>query len=136
VPCFLGCKYTFLLLGLRLTFFQVGLLHFVLSSMGITEISDEEIASLIGSDPGMAHAQRSGQDKLEAQQQINEENEGVVAEFRSLQVRCSCASCQAQYQLSFCYNSGQRLSWSCPISQPLRSKKNVLGNKPNTVLDA
>jgi hypothetical protein len=60
--------------------------------MGITEISDEEIASLIGSDPGMAHAQRSGQDKLDAQQQINEENEGVVAEFRSLQVRCSCAS--------------------------------------------
>jgi hypothetical protein len=73
-------------------FFQVGLLHFVLSSMGITEISDEEIASLIGSDPGIAHG-RSGQDKLDAQQQINDENEGVVAEFRSLQVRCSYVSC-------------------------------------------
>ena len=54
--------------------------------MGITEISDDEIASLIGSDPGIAHG-RSGQDKHDAQQQINEDNEGVVAEFRSLQVQ-------------------------------------------------
>jgi hypothetical protein len=103
--------------------------------MGITEISDEEIASLIGSDPGLAHG-KSGQEKLDAQQQINEENEGVVAEFRSLQVRCSCVSCHAQCQLSFCYNSGQRLSWNCPISRPLRSTRKVLGHKPNTVLDA
>jgi hypothetical protein len=80
MPCFLVCSCD------SHIFFQVGLLHFVLSSMGITEISDEEIASLIGSDPGIAHG-RSGQDKHDAQQQINEDNEGVVAEFRSLQVQ-------------------------------------------------
>jgi hypothetical protein len=57
--------------------------------MGITEISDVEIVKLIGADPAIAAAAKNGEEKQQAQQQMAEENESVVAEFRSLQVCCS-----------------------------------------------
>jgi hypothetical protein len=72
------------------TCLQVGLLHFVLSSMRITDISDEEICSLIGADPalGVFPANTSSEEKQQILRQMADENEAVVAEFRSLQVRC------------------------------------------------
>ncbi len=61
-------------------------MHFVLNSMRITEISNEEIVSLIGADPAIAAASKNAEEKQQALQQMTEENESVIAEFRSLQV--------------------------------------------------
>lgn len=64
------------------------MLHFALNSMGIVDISDEEIVNLIGCDP-------AGKNK-EDKQRIAEENEGAVAEFRAMQVRpCHTCCCLA-----------------------------------------
>jgi hypothetical protein len=81
--------------------------------MRITEISDEEICSLIGADPalGIFPANTSSEEKQQILRQIADENEAVVAEFRSLQVRCgSCA--HAPYVAHMPGIAGGRCSWS------------------------
>jgi hypothetical protein len=52
--------------------------------MRITDITDEEIINLIGADPAAASG-KAGQDRELVRQQMAEENESVIAEFRNLQ---------------------------------------------------
>ena len=92
---------------------QVGLLHFVLSSMRITDISDDEITSLIGADPalGVFPANTSIEDKQQILRQMADENEAVVSEFRSLQVLC-VAHARVLHMLLMSRITGGRCSWS------------------------
>jgi hypothetical protein len=81
--------------------------------MRITDISDEEICSLIGADPalGVFPANTSSEEKQQILRQMADENEAVVAEFRSLQVRC-VSYAHTPYVAHMPGISGGRCSWS------------------------
>ena len=71
------------------TLIQAGLLHFVLSKMQITEISDEEVVNLIGGDPSVALS-LNGDAKQAALVELNDANDAILSEFRSMQASCVC----------------------------------------------
>jgi hypothetical protein len=73
----------------HVTCIQAGLLLFVLNSMRISEITNDEIIHLIGADPAIAAGPfKSQEEKNDALRRMSEENESAVADFRGLQVRC------------------------------------------------